>query len=179
MKKVFAMLLVMAMCLSLSACGGNDGSDKGDSEVTLTTDNLEDYLKIAAKVEECTFDEGGLGYLGAKGDAEIVIETVNNSGASFKNVTVKLEITAKGGLRCGWEFAKDNLRCEEEHKQEYNSKIITIELSHDGEESVTEKLKWVNYKGQWSDSGVVYDELDDSDLDITILEVTGTARAND
>lgn len=128
-------------------------------------------------MEECNFDEGEMGsgfYLGAEGDAKILIETINNSGAKFDGVTLTCEITVSGGFTCGWEFTKDNIRSEDEHSREDNSKIITIDLSYNGEGSVTENVKWVNYKGEWENQMLlVYDELDNSDVDIEIIEVTG------
>lgn len=134
-------------------------------------------MKVNATVEECNFDEGEMGtgfYLGAKGDAKILIETINNSGAKFDGVTITCEVTVAGGFTCGWEFAQGNIRSEDKPTLEYNSKLVKIDLSHDGTGSVTESLKWENYKGEWEDQKLlVFDELDNSDVSINIVEVTG------
>lgn len=175
MKKALSLILALVLCLSLCACGGTE--EAKTESVALTTANISQYLKVNATVEECNFDEGEMGsgfYLGAEGDAKILIETINNSGAKFDGVTLTCEITVSGGFTCGWEFTKDNIRSEDEHSREDNSKIITIDLSYNGEGSVTENVKWVNYKGEWENQMLlVYDELDNSDVDIEIIEVTG------
>ena len=180
MKKIFAMLLALIMCLSLCACGDSGEKAEEKNEVELTVSNIKEYLKISSKVNECNFNKGSYGYVGAKGDAEIVIETINSSGAKFKNVTIKCEVWVGGGLNCGWEFEKDNNRCDEQNRQEYNYKVITIDLPSNGEASaINEALKWENYKGEWSDNMPVYDELSDTDIKIEIIEVSGKVIIED
>ena len=181
MKKAISLLLAFVMCLSLCACGGGDSDKSKTTEVELTVANVKDYLRFSAKVEECNFDEGGLGYLGAEGDAKILIEAINNSGAKFKDVTITCEIWVAGGLRCGWEFTRNNNRCEEDHKEAYNYKVVTITLSYDGEATVEEKLEWANYKSEdWSGGKMpVYDELSDDDIQINVIEISGTVVVDD
>ena len=175
MKKALSLILALVMCLSLCACGGGGESSKSN-EVELTTTNIKNYLKISPKVEEVSFNEGGLGYIGAKGNADILIETINNSGAKFKDVSITFEVWVAGGLRCGWEFTRENNRCNEDHRQAYNYKEITINLSYNGEASSEEELKWVSYKNEdWAEGKMpVYDELSDSDIEIKIVKVSGT-----
>lgn len=181
MKKIFALLMAVVMCLSFAACGEGEKEEE-KNKVELTAQNIKDYLSFNAKVEECEFYEGygfSGGYFGAQGAATVLLESTNTSGAKFKNVSITLEVYTKGGLNCGWEFTSDNNRCDEEHKREYNYKEITIDLSSDGKWSTTELLEWENYKGEWSENAAIYDELSDSDIEFKIIEVSGTVTVDE
>ena len=177
MKKFLLLMLALCMCLSMCACGGEEKADEA-KEVELTAENLAQYLKFSSKVESCNFEEGMFHKTDgtAKGDAEIVLETINSSGATFKNVTIVCQVWVEGGLWCGWEFDKGNTRCEEDHNESSNYKEITIELSSDGKTTINEALTWANYadKADWSkDKVAVYSELSEEDIEIKVISVSG------
>ena len=177
MKKIFALLMAVVMCLSFAACGKDKEEEVKTNQIDLTTENIGSYLSFSSKVEECEFYEGyGFtgGYFGAKGAANILVESVNKSGAEFKNVSITCQIWARGGLNCGWEFTSGNKRSEIEYNMSANYKEITFDLSSDGKWSTTASLEWENYKGEWNDSAAVYDELSDTDIEVKIIKVSGS-----
>ncbi|MBQ3053419.1 MAG: hypothetical protein IJC89_00760 [Clostridia bacterium] len=177
MKKIFALLLAAVMCVSLAACGGSNG-ESSKTEV-LTVDNIDSYLDVNAKVESCTIDEGDLG-LTSKGDAEIIIETQNDSGAKFEKATIWCEIRVLGGRKYGWEFVSGNTPSEDRGNSGLysndNYREVKIELPYDGEESITEKLKLAFYT---EDDRAIVAELQDSQIFVEIIDVIGTVVVED
>ena len=176
MKKIFALILAVVMGLSLCACG-NDATKEESKEQVLTTVNIGNYLSIKGKVMESVFEEGLVSKL-SEGNSKIEIGSVNKSGATFKNVTVTCQVWVEGGMWCGWEFEKDNIRCEEEHMETYNYKEITLDIASDGTATVSEKLQWRTYEDEMDKGFAVGGKMEDADIEIKIISVSGTVVEN-
>ena len=180
MKKIFSLLLIATMILSLCACGGGDNSsDNSKKTETLTLDNINSYLDVNAKVESCTTNKGELmlKYAMNRGDAEILIETQNDSGAKFKNATITCEVTITGAGNYGWEFVNGNIPSENRGTSKVdcnnNSKRVKIDLSNDGEESISEKLKLALYTDE---NHVMASDLTGTQIKVKIVDVVGTVE---
>ncbi len=175
MKKLYSLLLVFTMIFSLCACGGNN-QESGKRTETLTLDNINSYLDVNAKVESCKTNKGELTlpYAVSKGEAEILIEAQNDSGATFKKTTVTCEVTITGGGNYGWEFIDDNVPSENRDTSKVdcnnNSKIVKIDLPHDGKESISEKLKLALYTDE---NHVMATDLSKSSIRVKIIDVFG------
>lgn len=179
MKKIYSLLLVIVMLLSLCACGGGNDNGSGKKTETLTLDNVNSYLDVNPKVESCTTNKGELiqKYAMSRGDAEILIETQNDSGAKFKKATITCEVTITGSGNYGWEFVNENIPSENRGTSKVdcnnNSKKIKIDLPYDGEESVSEKLKLALYTDE---NHVMASDLTDRQITVKIVDVVGTVE---
>ena len=177
MKKICSLLLVIAMLSSLCACGGENDSSSGKTEV-LTADNVSEYLDVNAEVVSCTTNEGYnsiLKWATNEGTAKILIETQNDSGAKFKKVTVTCEVTITGSGNYGWEFVDGNIPSEDRGTSEVgrndNSKIIKIDLPYDGEESVYEEVELALYTDE---EYAMVTEL--SNVSVRLIDAYGTVE---
>ncbi|MEE1017603.1 MAG: hypothetical protein U0L27_08035 [Ruminococcus sp.] len=177
MKKILALLLVIIMSLSLVACGGK-------KEVKLTMDNVKDYLEVTSQCEcDVDNDEGsvkGIYYNNYTGEATLKIKISNKTEAKYENTKVTLYISnvrftgGSNGVICGWEFSNDNIH-EGSGMSGKNYKTLEVEVPADGNTEVTERLELKLYS-QWSDLvGRTPDKLSNSDINVGIDNVSGTA----
>lgn len=174
MKKTLACLLALAMCLSLCACGGG---------TKLTTDNIKNYLSIKASVSNCEVDKKrdsilGVGVTSYNGEATVEIEVVNQSGATFENVSITCDVFTyvdciPGPHAYGWEFDSGNEQTGLHPHTDKNYKTITITLPYDGNWSKTEKLSLELYEDGINYITAPYDL---SNCYITITDVSGTVK---
>jgi len=177
MKKICSLLLVVLMAFSFTACG--DGDKNAKKVVTLTAENANEYLDVNAKVVSCTTNKGELllKYAMSRGDAEILVETQNDSGVKFVKATITCEVTISGAGDHGWEFIKGNVPSENRGTSKMdcndNTKTIKFDLPASGEESVTEKLKMAIYADE---NHVMASDLIDNNISVKIIDATGTVE---
>ncbi len=102
MKKLLLTLLAFTMCISMCACGDNsDNSDNSDNKkesITLTTENLNEYLEISTSYGELKSKTDYFEFVHSKIDT--IVKTYASKGGSFENTEIKLEIT----LPLGWQY---------------------------------------------------------------------------
>ena len=180
MRKALFLLLAIALCLSLCACGEKE---EPLTEKKLTTDNIGSFLNIDANVIDCDIQEEkgsvyGLFYKLFEGDAQIEIEVVNQSDAKFTDVTIECEVYTY--VTCettdswyGWEFDYGNNNSGGKSHSDKNSKRITIKLPNDGNWSNTEDLTFVAYDSQMN---FLFGPSELTICGIEIISVTGTVK---
>lgn len=178
MKKIFSLIMVLVISLSLCACSKNPPTNNETKKTeTLTLENIDSYLELDATK---TFSNDATGY------ARIAVGTTNKSNVKFKDVEITVKVTALGnqvnGCNLGWEFEKDNIPSEfrdnesESPTNRYsNSKEIKIKVPYDGVVvPISELLNSVSY----SEQDVPYRY----DLDYfyaEIIEVSGSVEIED
>lgn len=148
MKKTFIFVLTLAMLLSLCACSA------GSKEITLTVDNIDDYLAFEfdySKVEK----EKKLGI--SFGYTDITMKSYAVSAGSFNDVKITVEIP----LTNGWSVASSD-----EAYDENNPDVLTcsFRLPATGEYTNTHDLI----------AAVVYSNPDSNNIKYTITSVSGT-----
>lgn len=186
MKKVLSLVLTLVMCLSLCACGNNGkevSDQKQSEEITLTTENVENYLSINTNVLDCdiTQDKGsvlGLYYKNYEGEAEIEIDVVNRSDATFLDVVIECEVYTyvtceSGDAWYGWEFDYGNVNSGGKTHSDTNRKRITITLPSDGNWYRTEDLTFEAYDDQIN---FLFGPSELTVCGIDIISVTGTVK---
>ena len=172
MKKIFSLLIVVVILLSLSSCG--------DKRVELTVDNIKHYINLDAIVADCNVEAEsgsvmGIKYKNYRGDAKIEVNAVNQSGAKFENVIIECELYTHletYPAKHGWEFNNGNRNSGTDSYKDTNTKKIRIVLPYDGNWSHTESLSFVMY-----DEGRKFlaSPLELSYCYLNILSVSGTA----
>lgn len=180
MRKTLSLILALVLCLSLCACGKPEKQPTTQT-ITLTTANIKSYLHIDADVIDCNIDDEqgsilGLYYKNYKGDAEVEIEVVNQSTATFENVTIVCDVYTY--VECentsswyGWEFDYGNEYSGGKTRSDKNSKRITITLPSGGNWSDTETLSFVAYDDQ---ANFLFGPSELTLCGIDIISVTGT-----
>lgn len=192
MKKLIAILTALTLCLPLCACSERTdaiehttaNSESADA-INLTTANIDKYLSIDADVVDSNVEKEttsilGIGIYSYEGKATVKLNVVNQSGATFKNVTIKCRLSTFmnysstiEGHDYGWEFKTGNRQSILGNHDSKNYKDITITLPYDGNWSTTEELELVLYT---ETSKVFLTPYKLSSCYLTISSVSGTVE---
>ena len=156
MKKALALILALVLCFPLCAC---NEKEKQKTQKKLTTENIGSYLHIDANVIDCNISEEmkslyGFNYKIYSGDAKIKIDVVNQSEATFSDVTIVCDVytyvDCENLTWYGWEFDYGNSNSGKNSHSAKNSKRVTISLPNDGNWANTESLSFVEYESEKS-----------------------------
>ena len=126
MKKIISLLLVVAMCLSLAACG------KSKKEVQLTVDNFEDYFNVSCSYGEVKTHKA-IGINFAYVDTNIDVYQV--STGSLNNVKITLKVTTPNG----WSLSSED-NAYSSSKTDGKEFSVTINMPANGEYSETHRI---------------------------------------
>ena len=167
MKKLIAITLTLLLVLlALFACNSgkttNDGQGAGSSEqttapttVTLTTENVNDYLSITGVYSKITRSTV-MGYAG--GDSDISLSIDPTVPGSFYNTVITVEVT----LTYGWDVASS----DPAYSDDDGKLTTTIRLPANGSKSETHHL--VGFMS--------FGEHNNQDVKIKVTAIEGTFK---
>lgn len=156
--------------------------------IKLTTENIQDYLKIEVSSNDYKtdreFDSFFHVYWDYSGSGTATISTINQTNSHFENVSIKLRVSMsihstwdeeanQYDCNSGWEFDTGNVQDEDYWSNGTvhgwrNYKDFKITLPYDGNWTISESMHYKTYK--WTS----YTPNLEPRFKIDVLEVSGT-----
>lgn len=138
MKKLYSILLVLLLCVTLSACG--------KEEIPLTLENYQDYLKIETQLDITDLSQETnkfINYMSSySGTGTIEVTVIPITNASYENVTINGIVTLGDRFlpTTYWEWKTGGFLASDDFPDNTWSKRFSITLPYDGKASLTDDI---------------------------------------